>query len=470
MKFDLSTLNLGPFDADDDTNISEYFVPFGDFDALLNKSKLIMVGVKGTGKSAVKKYLYASREKVGQFVIEVDDTYSVPLSELNTSSPAEIKNKMKGYLIGIVIRYLLESSDIADDRKAELKKLENRVPFIKKLLKNLKVTPGYFELAVGELFPEDKRGGLLKVIDPSVAQTISNALEDKDLWILIDDIHQVFISDDRNLSLRFVEGLIYAASDLSIRMFNKAVYLVLFLRSEIYDELVLRAEELDKELQYIWRVVWDSNELKRFLAERIKWALDAESGLKTWKYWQLFFGTRTKKETEELQEYLIERVINGPRDLLLLIDGARELAVMEGASKITLSHIQESEFGYGEEKLSQINRNFQHIYSDVKLVLDYLFRKSKQTYTRAALEKRVNDKLLTNPDARKDFERVRWLRTCTAFGFLEILYRVGFIGYWDSTYQRYVYVLEKANPDRTLVHSSKFKIHSAFTKYLELKS
>jgi hypothetical protein len=143
MKFDLSTLSLGPFDADDDTNIPEYFVPFGDFDALLNKSKLIMVGVKGTGKSAVKKYLHALREKSGQFVIEIDDTYSVPLSELNTSSPAEIKNKMKGYLIGIVIRYLLESPDVADDRKAELKKLGDRVPFIKKLLKSLTVTAGW---------------------------------------------------------------------------------------------------------------------------------------------------------------------------------------------------------------------------------------------------------------------------------------------------------------------------------------
>lgn len=470
MEFDLSTLSLGPFDADDDTNISEYFVPFGDFDALLKKSKLIMVGVKGTGKSAVKKYLYAFREKRGEFVIEIDDTYSVPLSELNTSSPAEIKNKMKGYLIGIVIRYLLESPGIADAHKAELKELEKRAPFIKKLLKSLKVTPPYFELAVSELFPENKRSGLLKVIDPSVAQIIGNALEDKDLWILIDDIHKVFTSDDRDLSLRFVKGLIYAASDLSVRMFNKAVYLVLFLRSEIYDELVLRAEELDKELQYIWRVVWDSDELKRFLAERIKWAFDAKSGLKTWRYWQLFFDTKKKKETEELQEYLIERVINGPRDLLLLIDGARKLAVTEGASKIGLSHIQESEFSYGDEKLNQINRNFQYVYSDVKLVLDYLFRKSKQTYTRAALENHVNNKLLTNPKARKDFEQVSWLRTCTAFRFLEILYRVGFIGYWDSVYQRYVYVLEKANPDRTLVRSRKFKIHSAFTRYLELAS
>jgi len=469
MRFDLSTLSLGPFDADDDANISEYFVPFGDFDALLNKSKLIMVGVKGTGKSAVKKYLYALREKGGQFVIEIDDTYGVPLSELNTSSPAEIKNKMKGYLIGIVIRYLLESP-IAGDCKGELKKLENRVPFIKKLLKSVKVKPPYFELAVGELFPEDKRSGLLKVIDPSVAQTISNALGDKDLWILIDDIHKIFTSDDRRLSLRFVEAIIYAASDLSVRMFNKAVYLVLFLRSEIYDELALQAEELDKELQYIWRVVWDSDELKRFLAERIKWALNAQSGLKTWRYWQLLFDTKTKKETQELQEYLIERVINGPRDLLLLIDGARKLAVMEGASRISLSHIQESEFSYGEEKLNQINRNFQHIYNDIKLVLDYLFRKSKQTYTRAALENHVNNRLLTDPQARKDFEQARWLHTCTAFGFLEILYRVGFIGYWDSAYQRYVYVLEKANPDRTLVRSDRFKIHSAFTKYLELKS
>lgn len=470
VQMELATLDLGPFDADDDANISEYFVRFGDFDALLNKSRLIMVGVKGAGKSAVKKYLYTFRERGEQLVIEVNDTYSLPVSQLDTSSPAEIKNKMKGYLMGIIIQYLLEAPGISGDRKNELKQLQNRIPFVEKILKSLTIKPIYFELAVSELFQEDKRSGLFKVIAPSVGQTIRNVLDDGDLWVLIDDVHRVFTSDDRNLSLQFVEGLIYAVSDLTIQMFNKTVCLVLFLRAEIYDELILRAEELDKELQYIWRVVWDSEELSRFLAERIRWALDVESELETWECWQLLFDTKTRRETCELQQYVIERVINGPRDLLLLIDGARKIAVTDEASKIDLSHIEESEFSYGEEKLNQINRNFRHVYSDIKLLLDYLFRRGKQVYTRGALEDHISERLLTNPEARKNFEYARWVRTCTPFAFLEILYRIGFIGYWDPAYEKYVYALEKAKPDKTLVHSERLRIHSAFTKYLELES
>jgi hypothetical protein len=46
-------------------------------------------------------------------------------------------------------------------------------------------------------------------------------------------------------------------------------------------------------------------------------------------------------------------------------------------------------------------------------------------------------------------------------------YQIGFIGYWSVSDHRYVYVLENAKPDKTLIASAEFKIHSAFTRYLE---
>jgi hypothetical protein len=467
-ELDLVGLDLGPFDADDDQNLSEYFVSFGEFDALLAKKNLFVVGVKGSGKSAIKRYLLNSRVENQQFVIAIDDTYSVPISELETSSPAEIKNKMKGYITGIVIRYLLESDEVSTVSKGKLKRFEDSVPLIKTLLKPVKIRPPYFEIAVGELFPEDKRSGLLRVIDPSMSQAILESLAGNDLWILVDDIHRVFTSDNQELSLKFIEGLIYATSDLVVRTFQKQLHMVLFLRAEIYEELNLRASELDKELQYLWQIVWDSDELKNFLAERIRWVLNGEPDLDSWKYWKLIFNTKNKKETIDLQNYMIERLINGPRDLLLMVDLARKTAISQESRMIGLTHIQESEFEYGDEKLNQINRNFQESYEGIKQVLDYLFRKEKRIYKRGDLEQHIRKRLLIDPDALKNFDRMRWIRGCTAFHFLEILYRIGFIGYWDKTYERYVYVLEQANPDKTLVASSLFKIHSAFTRYLEL--
>lgn len=468
MMVSLNLLDLGPLDADDDNNLKLYFVPFGDFSSIHNKQKFVMVGVKGTGKSAVKKHIYEYRTENGRHVIEINDTYGIPISELNSSTPADIKNKMKGYITGLVISYLLQSPHISKPDKEKLGKLSEQSSFFERLKDSVKIN-AYVEFAISDLFPDKNRSGLLRVIDPSVAETVTEVLNGDDLWILIDDIHTVFTSDDRELTIKFVEGLIYAASDISNKLYNRSVHIVLFLRSEIYDELILKAVELDKELRYIWRVSWGSTELIQFLAERIKWAYKIDKDLKNWKLWTYLFVPKTKRDIEELQKYLLDRVINGPRDLLLLIDGAINLAVSDGANKIDLSHIQESEFSYGDEKLNQINRNFQFVYSDIKTVLDYLFRQENQIYTRSALEVLINDKLLTDKDAREDFQDVRWLRTCTAFSFIKILFQLGFLGYYHPVDKRYVYSLEKANPDRALVRSDSFRIHSAFTNYLELK-
>lgn len=466
---DLSTLDLGPLDADDDENLHEYFVPFGSFREILQKKRFIVVGAKGTGKSAIRMYLSQSREEDNQMVVPIDDTYSLLLSQLGTSSPAEIKNKMKGYLTGIVLQTLLSDSRISKTSKQQLKKFEDDIPLVKKLLKPLKLKAQFVEYAMGELFAEGKRSNLLRVIDPSIGKAVRAALGANDLWILIDDIDAVFTGDDEDSSLRFIEGLIYAASDLNVRTFDKSVHIVLLLRSEIYDKLLTQARDLDKELQYVWQISWDSDELQKFLAKRIKWALKAKAYQQSWRHWKLIFHASKKDEIVGIQNYLIERIINGPRDLLLLVGMARNVAVSEGASVIGLPHIEESEFDYGKTKLSQITRNFQRSYPNIDLVLDHLFRNANSQYSRSELEKYIRNRLLTDPDARDDFAELRWLHTLTAFRFIEILYQVGIIGYWDPRLGRFVYVLENANPPRALIGSAEFKVHSAFSKYLELK-
>jgi polynucleotide 5'-kinase involved in rRNA processing len=69
---DLSTLELGPLDADDDQNLAEYFISFGEFDALMSKSKLFVVGAKGSGKSAIRRFIFDRRDSQGRLVVSVE--------------------------------------------------------------------------------------------------------------------------------------------------------------------------------------------------------------------------------------------------------------------------------------------------------------------------------------------------------------------------------------------------------------
>jgi SpoVK/Ycf46/Vps4 family AAA+-type ATPase len=466
---DLSNIYLGPLEANDDDNLTEYFVLFGDFSNVAKKNRFIVVGPKGTGKSAIKKHLYENRAAAGKLTIDLDDSLGFSLSQLKTKSPAEIKNKMKGYLIALILNHLSSLKDIPEQDKTRFEKLKKGEPLIEKLLKPLSIKAGFVEYAIKDLFPKQKQSDLLKLIDPAVSETIREVLKKKDFWIIIDDIDTVFTSDDAESSLRFVEGLIYSASDLCIKTFKKRVWILLMLRSEIFEELLRKATELDKEMTYIWEIVWDAEALKKCLAERIRWAYGEKKGKPSWKYWTLLFDVSSEKEVESLQNYLLERIINGPRDLLLLVDQARETAEKRTLKKIRIKDIEDSEYNYGELKLRQITSNFQRIYWDIDLVIDRLFREGKQIYTRNELINHINNNLLTNPEVRSDFKTLTWLGKRSSFKFIQILYRTGCIGYWDESKRRYIYVLERSNPDKALAQSPRFKLHSALAEFLVLK-
>ena len=162
--------------------------------------------------------------------------------------------------------------------------------------------------------------------------------------------------------------------------------------------------------------------------------------------------------------------MNGPRDLILLTELARRVARAGKAQRISIDDLKESEYEYGKTKLRQINSNFQRIYPDIDKVVDRLFRKKKQVYSRKELETKINKDLLTSPAARKDFSHLSWVGISTPFLFVDILYRTGVVGYFAPSERRYIYVLQRSNPDKTLLESTQYKIHSALSAYLELKA
>lgn len=470
---DLATLSLGPLDGDDDPNLREYFVPFGNFDQLLNKSLFLVVGPKGTGKSAIKRHLLEARTDDGQEVIDLDEQFGFSLDDINATSPSEIKNKMKGYLVALILNRLAESNPgLLNERKVR-EITEGEAPLLHKLVRPLTFRATIVEYAMSDLFPREKRSSLPQLLDDSTKQAVVDTLDEieaDDIWLLVDDLDTVFTGDDEESTVKFVAAIISAASDVSIQMFEKRVWIVLFLRSEIYEELMRKAPELDKEMVYIWDIAWSREALTKFLAARIRWVTSAAKGQPEHRYFQMLFEVADEDETAELLTYLFERVINGPRDLLLLIDMARRTAVGEGADRIALSHVQQSEVDYGQRKLRQITSNFQRIYGDIDRVVERLFRGASQNYDRRSLETYINRELLTDPDAREDFKEQRWIRTSNRTDFIRILYQVGVIGYFNESEQRHVYVLEESNPDRHWTLNTDFRIHNAFAGYLELNN
>jgi hypothetical protein len=208
-------------------------------------------------------------------------------------------------------------------------------------------------------------------------------------------------------------------------------------------------------------VKWDKKELIDFLCARIVWGFKVEKD-DPWKIWKLLFETNTKKEVEEIQDYMIRRVINGPRDMLLLVDEAKKHAVSNKSSRISLSDIKASEYDYGEEKLFQINRNYQRVYVEIKYILEKYFRGFTQNTDRKEIQSLFKKEILKE-------SKLEWIRKSTPFNFIQILYKIGFIGYLNSANDHYIYSLEKPKMGH-MADDCQLKIHDAFVSYLELIS
>jgi len=469
-ELDLSKISfLKPLNADYDDNLINYFIEFGDFKKLLTKKKFIVSGIIGSGKSAIKKYIVYKREKDHKMSICLDKTYSISLKDLKTSNRAGIENKIKGYLSEIILHHILNCPLINKNQKKELKKLTSDVPFIGKLAKSVKVST-VVEVALKDLFPESKKGNLLRVIDKRVIEQVKNILGDKDIWFFIDDVDDIFSSTDEENSQKFIEGLLSAVGDLNYE-YKKNIHIVILLPSEKHEELKEQFIGLDKLREYIWKIEWTSRDLELLLLERIKWAIGRHKKKKNWEYWTLMFNFKNETSVNKYRDYIFERSINGPRDMLEMLERAREKAVSKGNKKIGVSHIKEIEPDYGGEKLSDVTRNYKVKYKDITHVIDRLFRDTCQIYTRKDLEKQIKNKLLLNKYAREDFGHLLWLKTSTSYSFIEILYTVGIIGYYNKSKRKYIYVLEKSRPDKIIFNSgeTKLKVHSAFIKHLSLK-
>lgn len=452
----IENIDIGPLDADDDLNLHKYFIPFGDFSKFQDGNKFIMVGIKGTGKSAVKKFLATERRNNKQLVIEFDDRNSLPLYDVENFNPTDIKNKLTLFIIGFIVNFLINLDDISEDNKKKLKKLES--PYFERVISKIKVVD-YVEFSLKDLFTKSDNKKY-DIVDQTTIDCITDVLEGKDLWVLLDDLHKVFPIEEKEKLIRFIEGLIYLASDINKRLFNNSVNVIVFVRAEIYEDLLLIAEELDKELSYIWHVKWSHKELINLLSKRILWAIGNETDVEGWKIWNELFIGETEEEIEVIQKYLVSKVVNGPRDLLLIVNGAKNIAVKELSNKIGINHIEEYEYDYGQEKLNQINRNFQRIYPGIKAIIESSFRKANSSYTRDKFEEILNEIINKN-------QEVAWVRKCTSFRFMQILYNIGFIGYQDSNKNDFIFYIEQPNLER-LRTDHQIKIHNAFHKYLEL--
>lgn len=458
---------FGHSDANDEKSLSQFFYRSSLFDALKKgdreEGKFVIHGIKGSGKSAMCKML--QEENASRIVCKVDKAFSVDVRKTGDySSPVE--GVMISLLLNELIRQVYERKDEFSGTKVikSVDTLTDRVKSIfGRVLSATKVGYGPVSFDLQKIFSSNATGfSRFKIAE--YVDALAPALKQKQAYILLDDIDDVFIGADKNAA--FVEGLLRAAKEIN-KAFGPLVHCLVFLKSGLFKQFFGTAGEYDKLGDFVASISWGKEQLAELLAARIAQKHKPKQK-EAWKLWQIEFVGSGQGEIETIQEFIVNRCVSGPRDLIVFCNMAKERV---GAERIGMTALEEVADRYSKEKLAGIGRDFGKTYARIGDFLQQVFAGERQVYNNHQLQDLLTKKVVANVDVQKLFDDSDYVRFATKENLLELLYATGFIGFKRVGSSEVEFVITNPEPGSKVLNTAQqYQIHHAYAECLNLRT
>jgi archaellum biogenesis ATPase FlaH len=437
---DLKKLKFGSDDAERDSKngfLGKVFLKTYFYNRLREGERELVVGRKGSGKSALCLALKSALEEEGRSVVLVTPKLlSVPkIQQLKVNSISREESYILSWKYVLLVKVAFElielvkklDLDIEGQNKNLLKEVkeflsengEIKKSFWKKLVgglnvfKKISAKVGIFDVGFEANNQQSQidAANLLEKFEENL-ENLLTSLKRVDMTILIDRIDEVWSSTEE--SELIVIGLINAIHDLNSTLHNTRI--VLFLRSDIYD--ILQFNDADKLRNLEERIIWSEVDLKQLIVTRGKISLGF-SITEVDTLWKLFF--EEKVNGDDSFKYILDRTLKRPRELIQFCNLSLTLAQNKGQNKITKSVILEAEGQYSNWKLNDLASEFLVQYPFLRDFLA-LFQGFQPSFTRDEFEQRYGavQKKLT-----KQYPE---LYSFSANSILQVLFRIGFLG------------------------------------------
>ena len=374
---DLKNLNLGEYllgeylAENEEQILPEYFVETQPFLRVINEQHTVVVGQKGSGKTA-NLYMAANRLREDKRnLVCVIKPVSYDFQGVIRLVKQVSERDKKGYLAEALWKFLI-FSEIAYTIYDELKKHPYILPDSqeKYLIDLMEKQEGFLktnfavrlETCVNNLLSNlprgslgDFQGAISEILHGSILQDLRKHLGNiltthKRVTVLIDNLDKAWDrrEDIENLS-DFLFGLLRVARDIPKEFarhdnWRKSVNIsiTIFLRSDIFTQVVKEAREPDK-IPYV-RLSWDdSDTLMRVLDERLainRSAGDIES------VWQGVFCSSVNGIPS--RKYILDVILPRPRDLIFFAKSALSIAVNRGHTRVEESDIYQARKQYSQ--------------------------------------------------------------------------------------------------------------------------
>lgn len=430
----ISEINWGDDSAERDPSLLDYFVASDAFQRLRLKSKSIVVGRKGSGKSALRK-------KLEQTFQLQDDTYVVNLSP-NFNSIRNILNDrdiaenfcQEIFFQHTWLRQILLDCLCKVGHNARGKYAANSLDFARGVSVQLNRTSKDLVENVADILGRLKgKAGSLGEFGLTLERELRNVAEVDSLEhhlrniansgakfvILVDDLDLGW--NNSTVANNLLLGLLAAINHLSDLSEN--LYVCVFLREDVYSILITQTQHSDK-YRNIERIRWGKDDLLRILNERINFNRQRSNLARSDSPFNTVFPTTVG--TSNTDNWLLERTLGRPRELIQLARYYTEGVEGDDPSDEAL---KSSEQGYSSWKLDDLCTEYSNQYPGLISIFSYWktkFFRHKYHLKRAEIEEML---LCIATDVALNEE---WFNsvvgTTDIDAFLKVLYEIGFIG------------------------------------------
>ena len=258
-------------------------------------------------------------------------------------------------------------------------------------------------------------------------------------------------------------GLAAAASDFSNS--QTSIHITLFIRDNMFRSLANFDSDFSKHIEgNTIRLHWDENSLLNLIAKRLRIILkmeDVESDIKVWNRF-------AAKELSSLDGFkaCLKNTLYRPRDILVLLNSAYQVAVREGRENIVGKDIDVSARTISQDRLNDLLKEYETVLPGLKdFILPFYGRRASNSYSSVIP---ILDDACSNTDYSKP-ESVDFALFNSGKEIFSALYSIGFIGVMDNTTGGYIFCHDgSAAGTRSIPHEQLTIIHPCYWKALEV--
>ena len=478
----LARLHFGREDAERDVTqgllLRGGFLPNAAYRAARTGGKMLIIGRKGSGKSAVCMQLMAdgSDSHAGRVLVTPDEAAGEEIRRFELQglpgdsakaliwryvfavhaarhlvAHAKAAHRKRPPSVKALARFLKQNGESGGDR------LVDRLAQGARGLQTSLSLEAFGIKAAMDLAPSEgaQASRQLEVVEQGVAQAFADlgcGTAHGPLLLMVDQLEQVWSAEADSISM--VIGLLLAAKHASA-LYQGCVRFVLFLRADIYDSLSFG--EGDKFRGDELRIVWTERALRDLALARARASLGEEIS-EEWLWEELFPRTVAGEET---MSYLFRRCLPRPRDAIQFLNLCVDIASLEyEQDRITEEHVTAAALRFSQWKVEDLEAEYLVAHPFLRNLYP-LFQNNGYVVTRAALGTRFDA-------AAGSLHALfpAYAGALTLPGVIDVLHSVGFLGVRRGN--DVVFVADDVLPVQP--HEKEFHVHPCFRAALNATS